>query len=526
MHNFYSPIDEEIDEFLAWLQPRAANGTVVKTVGEVLPGTPPSGNQPPVAAAGPAQTVPGGSTVQLDGAGSSDVNGDPLTYQWTQTAGTPVTLSSNTASRPTFTAPGGPSTVTFRLVVNDGQVNSTPSTVTITVTNQPPVAAAGPAQTVPVGATVQLDGAGSSDVNGDPLTYQWTQTAGTPVTLSNNTASRPTFTAPASPATLTFRLVVNDGKVSSTPSTVTVTVTGGPNQPPVAAAGPAQTVPVGATVQLDGAGSSDVNGDPLTYQWTQTAGTPVTLSNNTASRPTFTAPASPATLTFQLVVNDGQVTSTPSTVTITVQAGGPTYRSSSSSGNDVFASSVRVPVPTGAVTGDVLIVSVSTWGGSAPAVTAPSGFTLKASYTGTAAQGGADTTRIYWKRLTAADSGTYLFSWNGSRWTSGHAVALSGAVATGDPIEVINRANSASATTFPSTSVTTSTAPLLVWFGRNDEPAPGTHVPPTGFTEVQDTDSTAVAYRRPGTSGTHSAAGARYTGKAFPVQAILVAARP
>ena len=113
------------------------------------------------------QTVPGGSTVQLDGSGSSDVNGDPLTYQWTQTAGTPVTLSSTTASRPTFTAPAGPSTMTFRLVVNDGQVSSTPSTVTITVTNQPPVAAAGPAPTVPVGATVQLDGAGSSDVNGD-----------------------------------------------------------------------------------------------------------------------------------------------------------------------------------------------------------------------------------------------------------------------------------------------------------------------------------------------------------------------
>ena len=110
-----------------------------------------------------AQTVPGGSTVQLDGSGSSDVNGDPLTYQWTQTAGPPVTLSNTTASRPTFTAPAGPSTMTFRLVVNDGQVSSTPSTVTITVTNQPPVAAAGPPQTVPVGATVQLDGAGSSE---------------------------------------------------------------------------------------------------------------------------------------------------------------------------------------------------------------------------------------------------------------------------------------------------------------------------------------------------------------------------
>ena len=31
MHEFYSPIDDEIDEFLTWLGPRAASGTVVKT---------------------------------------------------------------------------------------------------------------------------------------------------------------------------------------------------------------------------------------------------------------------------------------------------------------------------------------------------------------------------------------------------------------------------------------------------------------------------------------------------------------
>ena len=48
------------------------------------------------------------------------------------------------------------------------------------------------------------------------------------------------------------------------------------------------------------------SGNPLTYQWTQTGGTAVTLSSGTAVKPTFTAPASPATLTFQLVVNDGR----------------------------------------------------------------------------------------------------------------------------------------------------------------------------------------------------------------------------
>jgi hypothetical protein len=46
----------------------------------------------------------------------------------------------------------------------------------------------------------------------------------------------------------------------------------------------------------------------------------VTLSSSTAVKPTFTAPSSATTLTFQLVVSDGSQVSQPSTVTITVSA--------------------------------------------------------------------------------------------------------------------------------------------------------------------------------------------------------------
>jgi len=70
-------------------------------------------------------------------------------------------------------------------------------------------------------------------------------------------------------------------------------------------------------VQLDGSDSYDP-GDATNFQWTQTGGPSVALSSAAAAQPAFTAPAGAATLTFQLVVTDGQFTSTPSNVTITV----------------------------------------------------------------------------------------------------------------------------------------------------------------------------------------------------------------
>ena len=73
---------------------------------------------------------------------------------------------------------------------------------------------------------VTLDGRGSSDPDGDPLTFVWTQTAGPSVALPNANSATPTFVAPEVTADtrLTFQLVVNDGKVSSAPATVTITV--------------------------------------------------------------------------------------------------------------------------------------------------------------------------------------------------------------------------------------------------------------------------------------------------------------
>jgi len=94
--------------------------------------------------------------------------------------------------------------------------------------NQPPVARPGTDQSVSTGTSVVLDGSGSRDPEGTPISYQWVQVHGTPVSLSNASTPTPSFLAPpvSSSETLLFRLTVSDGNLSSFPNTVSVLVTG------------------------------------------------------------------------------------------------------------------------------------------------------------------------------------------------------------------------------------------------------------------------------------------------------------
>jgi len=94
-----------------------------------------------------------------------------------------------------------------------------------TTSNSPPIAKAGNDQSVNEGTFVTLDGSGSSDPNGDALSYTWTVKP-TSITLSSTTASKPTFTAPevASNTIYTFNLVVSDGKGGSSGDKVLITI--------------------------------------------------------------------------------------------------------------------------------------------------------------------------------------------------------------------------------------------------------------------------------------------------------------
>jgi len=197
-------------------------------------------------------------------------------------------------------------------------------------TNRAPSAVAGVNQSVDELSFVTLDGSTSSDTDaGTTLTYSWSQTAGTNVTLSSTTVSQPTFDAPDvtavnTPDTLTFQLTVSDGSLSAS-DLVDIVVNDigvGVNSPPTADAGADATVGELTTVNLDGSASQDPDGDMLSFAWLQTAGPNVTLSDANAEQPSFPAPdvAVPTVLTFQLTVDDGSDNAVDF-VDITVQEG-------------------------------------------------------------------------------------------------------------------------------------------------------------------------------------------------------------
>lgn len=94
-------------------------------------------------------------------------------------------------------------------------------------TNSGPVADAGPDQTVLTGDTVTLDGTGSSDQDGNQLTYSWSisqKPAGSAAVLTGSSSATPSFVADMEGQYL-IELVVSDGKLSSVADTVTVTAT-------------------------------------------------------------------------------------------------------------------------------------------------------------------------------------------------------------------------------------------------------------------------------------------------------------
>ena len=330
-----------------------------------------TGKLRPLADAGPDRRIALGAPVTLDGAASSDANGDLLSYRWSlirTPEGFQFGLSNESSLRSSFT-PNAPGSYVAQLIVIDETELSRPVTLVLTTENGPPLADAGPDQTVAAGATVQLDGAASVDPDGDLLSYRWaileapgggpagsaalgavsvaatTQDddddddgddddgddddgggggPGPGAELSDPTAVAPSFVAGAE-GLYVIQLIVDDGVTESVADTVAISTV---NSRPVADAGPDQAPVQPLEVLLDGSGSSDADNDPLTFRWDLIAAparSDAAISNPDAAAPSF-LPDLAGTYVAQLIVDDGQLQSAPDSVVVTIENGRPVAR--------------------------------------------------------------------------------------------------------------------------------------------------------------------------------------------------------
>ena len=192
--------------FQGWQQACAGTGPCLVTLNGG-PGTPPvlvAGtfeipNRPPTASAGGPYAGVRNQPITFDGTGSSDPDGDPLTYSWD--FGDGATGTGPTPSH-AYTSLG---VFTVTLVVSDGVLSSPPAAAPVTISNQPPSANAGGPYSGTRTQPVLFSGAGSSDPDGDPLTYAWSFGDGA---VGSGVAPSHAYT---SLGTFTVSLVVNDG---------------------------------------------------------------------------------------------------------------------------------------------------------------------------------------------------------------------------------------------------------------------------------------------------------------------------
>ena len=167
---------------------------------------------------------------------SSDSGIATFSYQW-KADGADITGATSATYTLTATEIGKAITVTASFTDGGSAQESRTSAATAAVSaaNSPPVADAGEDQTVEEGATVTLDGSGTTDPDidpntgsGDTLTYLWAQTSGTTVTLSDTSAISPTFTAPirqtADDGEFEFTLTVTDAAGEASTDTAAISV--------------------------------------------------------------------------------------------------------------------------------------------------------------------------------------------------------------------------------------------------------------------------------------------------------------
>lgn len=277
---------------------------------------------PPVALAGPDTllAMPANSTI-LDGSRSYSKDTTILSYYWRKISGPDqYTINDSTLVSPQLgNLTGG--TYVFELDVTDNYGLTGKDSVAVTVkANQAPIAVAGKdtSLVLPVNS-IKLNGGASYDPDGSVAAYRWTKLSGpASFSINDSTAISPVISNLTN-GIYSISLTVTDNLGATGTSTINITVYPPLNIPPVAEAGPDQTILLPASsVTLNGSASKDSNGIIIQYAWRQLSGPSTSVLSKPDSVITDAGGLAAGTYGFELAVTDDSLAVTRDTVFVTV----------------------------------------------------------------------------------------------------------------------------------------------------------------------------------------------------------------
>ena len=248
-----------------------------------------------------AETAKVDETITFDASGSHDPDGTIAKYSWTFGDGTTATGDS---VQHAYTQ-DGTYTVTLNVTDDDGATGTASTIITVTSTNQAPVASfTESAKMVSTGVIIQFDASASIDSDGTIVIYAWDLGDG-------NTAVGITVShAYEDNGVYTVTLTVTDNEGATDFATATKTVL---NRPPIALfTDDITSVVENETIHFDASGSYDIDGTIVSYLWDFGDGT---TNTGTTTEHTYSK-AGNYVVTLTVIDDDGDFSSVTTEKTV------------------------------------------------------------------------------------------------------------------------------------------------------------------------------------------------------------------